>query len=128
MHDWLGAHRLSQPTPVSSVVVHRHYADNGIYGMVEELMQHLPTLAGSCMAVKGLKYKSQWKVWGKHEVQLQSGDDCTFDIKKLHEGLILVGGELGPIDSSIILGDDNFVKEKLKKKAKRIVGYLRTLV
>ena len=96
--------------------------------MVEELAQHLPTLAGPFMAAKGLKYKRRWEVWGKHEARLQDGDEWTFDIKKPHEGLILVGGELGPIDSSIILGDDNFIKEKLKKKAERIVGYLRTLV
>ena len=79
------------------------------------------------MAVKGLKYKRQWEVWGKHEAQLQNGEDWIFYIKKPHEGLILLGGELGPIDTSIILGDDNFVREKLKKKAEKIRGYLRSL-
>ena len=57
---WLSAHRLSHPIPESSVVVHGHFADNGTYGMVEELAQHLPELAGPCMAVKGLKYKREW--------------------------------------------------------------------
>ena len=83
--------------------------------MVEELAQHLPTLAGPCMAGKGLKYKRKWEAWGNHEARLQSGDEWTFDIKKLHEGVILVGGELGPINTSIVLGDDNFVREKLKE-------------
>ena len=40
----------------------------------------------------------------------------------------MVGGELGPIDVSIIIGDDNFVRDKLKKKAVKIRDYLRTLV
>ena len=68
------------------------------------------------MAVKGLKYKREWQVWGKTEALLHSGDGWTFDIKKPHEGLILVGGELGSIESSIIIGNDNFVRETLKKK------------
>jgi len=59
LQNWLNAHRLSQPTPESPVVVHRHFADNGTYGMVAELAQHLPELAGPCMAVKGLKYKRE---------------------------------------------------------------------
>ena len=71
------------------------------------------------MVVKGLKYKRQWEVWEKHEAQLQSGDEYTFYIKIPHEVLILIGGELGPIDSSILLGDDNFVKEKLQKKVEK---------
>ena len=76
------------------------------------------------MAVKGLKYKSEWQVWGKTEALLHSGDGWTFDIKKPHEGLILVGGELGPIESSIIIGNDNFVRATLKKKALKIGAYL----
>ena len=96
--------------------------------MVEELAQHLPELAGPCMAVKGLKYKREWEVWGRREAQLQSGDEWTFNVGKPHEGLILVGGELGPIVSSIIFGADDFVREKLKKKAGKLGGYLRTFV
>ena len=42
MQKWLSERRMSQPTSESSVVVHRHYADNGTYGMVAELMQHFP--------------------------------------------------------------------------------------
>jgi len=42
MQKWLRERRVSQPTPEFSVVVHRHYADNGTYGMVAELMQHFP--------------------------------------------------------------------------------------
>ena len=72
------------------------------------------------MAVKGLKYKREWQVWGKAEALLHSGDGWTFDIKNTHEGLILVGGELGPIESSIIIGSDNFVRATLKKKALKI--------
>ena len=96
--------------------------------MVEELAQHLPELAGSCMAVKGLKYKREWEVWGKREGQLQSGDEWAFEVRKPHAGLILVGGELGPIEASVIFGGDDFVREKLKKKAGKLGGYLRTLV
>ena len=69
------------------------------------------------MAVKGLKYKREWEVWGKREGQLQSGDEWAFEVRKPHAGLILVGGELGPIESSVIFSDDDFVREKLKKKA-----------
>ena len=76
------------------------------------------------MAVKGLKYKREWQVWGKAEALLHSGDGWTFDIKNTHEGLILVGGELGPIESSIIIGSDNFVRATLKKKALKIGAYL----
>ena len=79
--------------------------------MVEELAQHLPELAGSCMAVKGLKYKREWEVRGKREAQLQSGDEWAFEVRTPHEGLILVGGELGPIEASVIFGDDDFVRE-----------------
>ena len=80
------------------------------------------------MAVKGLKYKREWQVWGKTEARLHDGDGWTFDIKKPHEGLILVGGELGPIESSIIIGNDNFVRATLRKKALKIGGFLQTLV
>ena len=39
LQDWLCTHRLSQPSPEFSVVVHRHYAHNKPYGMAEELAQ-----------------------------------------------------------------------------------------
>ena len=61
---------------ITGVFVYRHYADSVTYGVVEELAQHLPALAGPCMVAKGLKYKRQWEVWGKHEAQLQNGEDC----------------------------------------------------
>ena len=43
------------------------------------------------------------------------------------EGLILVGGELGPIEVSIVIGSDNFVRAKLLKKAEKIRDYSHTL-
>ena len=80
------------------------------------------------MAFKGLACKRRWEVWGRREAQLHSGEDWTFDIKQPGEGAILVGGELGPIDASILFGDESYIREKLKRKAEKIRGYLDTLV
>ena len=40
---------------------------------------------------------------------------------------MLAGGECGPIDMPIIVGNDNYVRAKLLKRARRIEGYLETL-
>ena len=128
MRKWLSENRIAQPTKDSTIVVSRHYADNGTYGVVPELAAQLPALASTCMAVKGLTYKSTWEAWAPFAVTLDGGDAWTFDVKKPEEGLILVGGELGPIDASLFIGSENFIRTKLFKKAMRIGGYLQTLV
>ena len=46
---------------------------------------------------------------------------------KPHEGLIIAGGECGPIDATLMIGSDSYVKVKLKKKAGKIRGFLQTL-
>ena len=83
---------------------------NGTYGVVPELAAQLPALASTCMAVKGLTYKSTWEAWAPFAVTLDGGDAWTFDVKKPEEGLILVGGELGPIDASLFIGSENFIR------------------
>ena len=127
---WLEDHCIRQPTEETSVVVTRHYADNGVYLVTPALAEHLPALAEKCMAdrVKGLRYKPEWEAWSPSEVTLRDGDAWTFDLKKPEEGLILAGGECGPIDATIFLGHDNYIKAKLRKKAEKIRGYLKTLV
>ena len=52
----------------------------------------------------------------------------TFDFKKPEKGLILAGGECGPIGATIFLGNDNYVKSKLRKKAAKIQAYLKPLL
>ena len=105
--------------PLVPQVPHRH----------EELhAAQLPALASTCMAVKGLTYKSTWDACAPFAVTLDGGDAWTFDVKKPEEGLILVGGELGPIDASLFIGSENFIRTKLFKKANRIGGYLQALV
>ena len=42
---WLEEHRIRRPTKESSVVVNRHYADNGAYLVTPALAEHLPALA-----------------------------------------------------------------------------------
>ena len=79
------------------------------------------------MQVKGLRYKSVWEAWCPTESSRRDGDTCTFDLKKPREGLIIAGGECGPIDATLMIGSDNYVKAKLKKKAEKIRGYLQTL-
>ena len=59
---------------------------------------------------------------------LRNGDLWTFDLKKPEEGLILAGGECGPIDVSIFLGHESYIKAKLRKKAEKIREYLKTLL
>ena len=80
------------------------------------------------MAERGLTYKATWEAWAPRPLTLHSGETWTFDVKKPEEGLILVGGELGPIDASIVIGSDNFVRTKPLKKAEKICSYLLTLV
>ena len=126
--SWLEDNRIAEPTAENSVVVNRHFADNGAYGVVPTLAERLPALANKCMAVKGLKYKDEWEAWSPSRVTLRNGDAWTFDLKKPEEGLILAGGECGPIDFTIFLGNDNYVTAKLRKKAEKIQGYLKTLV
>ena len=128
MHGWLQENRIDKPTPESSVVVHRHYANNGAYGVVPELARNLPALAAKCMEVKGLQYKPVWEAWSPSEFSLEDSDSVLFDVKKPGEGLVLAGGECGPIDETIIIGNDNYIQLKLKKKALKIKGYLKTLV
>ena len=88
----------------------------------------LPELAGPCMAEKGLTYKATWEAWAPRPMTLHSGDTWKFDVKKPEEGLILFGGELGPIEVSTVIGSDNFVRAKLFEKAEKIRGYSHTPV
>ena len=60
------------------------------------------------MAMKGLKYKDEWEAWSPSRVTLRNGDAWTFDLKKPEEGFILAGGECGPIDVTIFVGNDNY--------------------
>ena len=39
MQAWLTTHRVGQPTPSTANVVTRHYADNGVFGAVPELVR-----------------------------------------------------------------------------------------
>ena len=55
--------RLDRPTEYSVIVVHRHFADNGAYGVSPDLATNLPALAAKCMQVKGLRYRSVWEAW-----------------------------------------------------------------
>ena len=61
---------------------------------------------------------------------MQKGHDWTFDVKKPNEGLISAGSECGPIDNTIFLGEDNYIKAKFitSRKAEKLRGYLETLV
>ena len=56
--DWIRENRLDRPTQYSAIVVHRHFADNGAYGVSPQLATKMPALAAKCMGVKGLWYKS----------------------------------------------------------------------
>ena len=78
---WLRDNSIRNPTKESSVVVSKHYADNGAYLVVPELVANLPILAAKCMAVKGLRYKPTWEVWSLTEVSLPNGESWNFDIK-----------------------------------------------
>ena len=53
-------------------------------------------------------------------VTLRDGGTWSFDLKPPEEGLILAGGECGPIDASISLGHENYIKAKLRKKAEKL--------
>ena len=128
MRKSLSENRIAQPTKDSTIVVSRHYADNGTYGLIPQLADKLPELAGPCMAEKGLTYKATWEAWAPRPMTLHSGDTWKFDVKKPEEGLILFGGELGPIEVSTVIGSDNFVRAKLFEKAEKIRGYSHTLV
>ena len=69
------------------------------------------------MAVKGLRYKPTWEVWSLTEVSLLDGETWNFDVKRPDEGLILAGGECGPIDTTILLGSDSYIKAKVEKES-----------
>ena len=57
IREWLQENHIGEPTAESTVVVHRHCADNGAYGVVPELAGKLPALAAKCSELKGLQYK-----------------------------------------------------------------------
>ena len=61
LQAWLAEHRIGQPTPSTANVVTKHYADNGVFGAVPELVRGLPELAAVCVATRGLKCKPQWE-------------------------------------------------------------------
>ena len=79
------------------------------------------------MAVKGLRYESEWENREPLESDAPRCDAWTFDLKKPEEGLILAGGACGPIDATIFLGNDNHTKAKLRKKAEK-TKYLQRLL
>ena len=91
LRKWLSENRIAQPTKDSAIVGSRHHADSGTYGVVPELAAQLPALASTCMADKGMRYKSTWEAWAPVTLTLDGGDAWTFDVKKPEEGLILVG-------------------------------------
>ena len=77
---------------------------------------------------KGLKYKDTWEAWGPAEFTLDDGNSWTFGIKKPEEGLVIAGGECGPLETIIFLGHDNHIKQKLLEKAGKLQAYLCTPV
>ena len=60
LEGWLAEHRIEEPTSDTANVVTRHYAGNGVFGAVPELVKGLPELAAVCVGVKGLECKPQW--------------------------------------------------------------------
>ena len=55
-----------------------------------------------------MKCKDEWESSSPSRVTLRNGDAWTFDLKKPEEGFILAGGECGPIDVTIFVGNDNY--------------------
>ena len=51
LEGWLAAHTLTEPTANTTIVVHRHYADNGVFGVAHELLRGFPELAAACHIV-----------------------------------------------------------------------------
>ena len=71
--NFIKENQLHEPTTESAIVRHSHLADNGAYGVVPVLANHLLALAAKCMQVKGLKCKSTWEAWSPAEATLQDG-------------------------------------------------------
>ena len=75
-----------------------------------------------------LKQIIELRAWSSSEITLQDGPTWKFDVKKPSEGLILAGSECGPIDTTVFVGEDHYIKAKLIRKAEKLRGYLETLV
>lgn len=77
-----------------------------------------------------MKYKPDWEAWSFSKVTLRNGNSWTSDLKEPAEGLILAGGECGPIDTTLynISWPRQFYQSEITEKAEKIKGYRMALL
>ena len=125
LESWLAANRIADPTPDTANVVGRHYADNGVFGAVPDLVRGLPELAAACVGVKRLEYKPQWEGYSSTAKENVRQD---FKLHPPEAGMVLVGGGVGPLEPSVVLGADLFVREHLNRKVKDVQDLVKTML
>ena len=52
----------------------------------------------------------------------------SITIRPPEEGMVLVGGGISPLDPSVVIGADSYVRSHLLQKAQDIVAFVKTLV
>ena len=125
LERWLVEHRIEAPTANTATVVTQHYADNGVFGAVPELVKGLPELAAACVGTKGLEYKPQWEGYSSTEKESIRQE---FTIYPPEAGMVLVGGGLGPLEPSVVLGADSYVREHLNGKIADVQALVKTML
>ena len=125
LQEWLDAHRVQEPTPCTANVVTRHYADNGVFGAVPELVRGLPELAAGCVGTKGLQYKAQWEGYSSTAKENIRAD---FTIHPPDAGMVLVGGGVGPLEPTVVLGAESYIRAHLENKVAEIQALVKTML
>ena len=124
LQEWLDAHRVQEPTPCTANVVTRHYADNGVFGAVPELVRGLPELAAGCVGTKGLQYKAQWEGYSSTAKENIRAD---FTIHPPDAGMVLVGGGVGPLEPTVVLGAESYIRAHSENKVAELQDIAKKL-
>ena len=96
-----------------------------MFGAVPELVNGLPELAAVCVGTKGLEYKPQWEGYSS---AVKEGIRPDFTVHPPEAGMVLVGGGVGPLEPSVVLGADSYMREHLNNKVKEIQALVKTML
>ena len=102
----------------------RSYADNVLFSVPRGMEQLARDVAAVCLAVVGLQYKpGAWEAWSPTPGLNLPG----FTVHPVADGMVVLGGALGPLDVVGILGDDSAVARRLRGHNEAITTYAEKL-
>ena len=95
-----------------------------MFGAVPELVRGLPELAAGCVGTKGLQYKAQWEGYSSTAKENIRAD---FTIHPPDAGMVLVGGGLGPLEPTVVLGAESYIRAHLENKVAEMQALVKTM-